>query len=151
MEKLVKVAECNSYQETLRHYAGLEEENRLLAESIELENSRIEQTEAEIERLRLERRISEIYEDRQLQKLEGLPSMRKVRSNRQIRTVVTEENEENQREIVEAVAQLLGLGVDVGEGSDELLAEVESRVERLVGRRGEGSSEVGLENLLSKM
>jgi hypothetical protein len=81
--------------------------------------------------------------------------MRKVRSNRQIRTVLTEENEENQREIVEAVAQVLGLGVglgeDEGEGSDELLAEVEGRVERLIGRRGEGSSEVGLEGLLSKM
>jgi hypothetical protein len=35
MEKLVKVAECSSYEETLRHYAGLEEENRELAESIE--------------------------------------------------------------------------------------------------------------------
>lgn len=92
VEKLAKSSECSSCQEAVQFYAGVGEENARLARLIAEEERRIEEVEAEMTRIREERRISEVFESRQLGKLENLASTRKIRSVRQIKTTITEES-----------------------------------------------------------
>jgi len=83
IERMLKVVECNSFDEAVTYYSSLESDNCLLIERINEDNR---------QRLKGERCISEILEDRQLNKLECIPSMRKLRSHRLIKTIPTEEN-----------------------------------------------------------
>jgi len=92
IERMLKVVECNSFDEAVTYYSSLESDNCLLIERINEDNRRMDDVESEIQRLKGERCISEILEDRQLNKLECIPSMRKLRSHRLIKTIPTEEN-----------------------------------------------------------
>jgi hypothetical protein len=89
---LAKTSECGNCTEALEFYGSIEDENKKLVDLIFEEDRKIETIETEIERIRQERRISEIYESRQIGKLENLTSTRKIRSIKNIKTTITEES-----------------------------------------------------------
>jgi hypothetical protein len=69
IEKLIKTTECSDFSEAVEYYNSIDDENDRLSDLIAEEDRKIEIAESEIERIRQERRVSEVYETRQIGKL----------------------------------------------------------------------------------